>query len=201
MNDDQRSSQLASLRIERPTESPSSEYGPRARWPLVLAGAAGAAIVVGVGAWLLWGRGERPPSTTVASAEAAPAAAAAPSGPGDLVSSGYVVARRRATVAAEITGRVAEVLVEEGMVVKKGQVLARLDDTLALLRTVPAASARDAQTQAQLEKTRSRILQILQLDKENEQLLLRCSLPSTRPAGAPPAPSVTLLQKIYARCS
>jgi hypothetical protein len=84
---------------------------------------------------------------------------------------------------------------------RKRELLARLDATLAALRTVPAASARDPQTQAQLEKTRSRILQILQLDKENEQLLLRCSLAATRPAGAPPAPSVALLQKIYARCS
>jgi len=46
-------------------------------------------------------------------------------------------------------------------------------------------------------------LQVLQLDKENEQLLLRCSLAANRPAAATPAPapSVSMLQKIYARCS
>ena len=55
---------------------------------------------------------------------------------------------------------------------------------------------------AQLENTRARILQILQLDKENEQLLLRCSLSGGRPAPtAAPAASVAMLQKIYARCS
>jgi RND family efflux transporter MFP subunit len=45
-----------------------------------------------------------------------------------LTASGYVVARSRATVAAEVTGRVVEVRVEEGQVVRKGDVLAMLDD-------------------------------------------------------------------------
>lgn len=87
---------------------------------------------------------------------------------------------------------------------RKRDLLARLDTTLAALRGVPAASARDPETREQLEKTRARILQILQLDKENEQLLLRCSLASARPAGGgqtAPTASVTMLQKIYARCS
>ncbi len=84
---------------------------------------------------------------------------------------------------------------------RKRCLLAKLDTTLAALREVPAASARDPETRAQLEKSRARILQILQLDKENEQLLLRCSLAPSRPTGAPPTASVTMLQKIYARCS
>ncbi len=45
-----------------------------------------------------------------------------------LNASGYVVARRQATVSAKVTGKVAEVLIEEGMDVKEGQLLARLDD-------------------------------------------------------------------------
>lgn len=48
-----------------------------------------------------------------------------------LIASGYVVARRKATVASEVTGKVVELLVEEGMAVKVGDVLARLDDILA----------------------------------------------------------------------
>lgn len=85
---------------------------------------------------------------------------------------------------------------------RKRVLLGKLDTTLAALRAVPAASARDPETRAQLEKTRARILQILQLDKENEQLLLRCSLTANRPTGtAAPTASVTMLQKIYARCS
>ena len=52
-----------------------------------------------------------------------------------LNASGYVEPRRRATVAAKITGRVTEVSVEEGMEVEAGQVLARLDDADALRQT------------------------------------------------------------------
>ena len=87
---------------------------------------------------------------------------------------------------------------------RKRVLLAKLDESLAALRQVPAASARDPEVRAQLDKTRARILQILQLDQENEQLLLRCSLSASRaPTGGDgkPAASVSMLQKIYARCS
>jgi RND family efflux transporter MFP subunit len=50
---------------------------------------------------------------------------------GTLAASGYVVARRKATVAAEITGKVVEVFIDEGMTVTEGQVVARLDSVLA----------------------------------------------------------------------
>ncbi|HEV2209469.1 MAG TPA: efflux RND transporter periplasmic adaptor subunit [Verrucomicrobiae bacterium] len=46
-----------------------------------------------------------------------------------LNASGYVTARREATVSSKVTGKVTEVLIEEGMHVQEGQVLARLDDT------------------------------------------------------------------------
>ena len=59
-----------------------------------------------------------------------------------LDASGYVVARRQATVAAEVTGKLTEVLVEEGLAVNEGQVLARMDD---------------ATEQAQLELARARL--------------------------------------------
>jgi HlyD family secretion protein len=50
---------------------------------------------------------------------------------GNLAASGYVVARRKATVAAEITGKVVEIFIDEGMTVTEGQVVARLDSVLA----------------------------------------------------------------------
>lgn len=85
---------------------------------------------------------------------------------------------------------------------KKKRLLARLDETLAALRAVPRNSADSANFRAALDKTRARILQILQLDKENEQLLLRFSLAN---AGGvtptPTAPSASVLQKIYQRHS
>ncbi len=62
-----------------------------------------------------------------------------------LNASGYVVARRLATVSSKVTGRIAEVLFEEGAAVAEGQVLARLDpataqaDQLVATRTLEAA--------------------------------------------------------------
>jgi len=46
-----------------------------------------------------------------------------------LNASGYVTARRAATVSSKVTGKVTELLIEEGLKVQEGQVLARLDDT------------------------------------------------------------------------
>lgn len=91
---------------------------------------------------------------------------------------------------------------EAALAERKRELLRQLDEMLTALRALPAGAARDAETRDQLEKTRARILQILQLDKENEQLLLRCSLASAKPvATAPISPSVSMLQRIYARCS
>lgn len=88
------------------------------------------------------------------------------------------------------------------LLTRKRTMLEKLDASLAALRALPAASARDPETRAQLENTRARILQILQLDKENEQLLLRCSLSGGRATpGTAPAASASMLQRIYARCS
>jgi RND family efflux transporter MFP subunit len=69
-----------------------------------------------------------------------------------LNASGYVVARRQATVSAKVTGKVAEVLIEEGMEVKEGQLLARLDDST--LRPVHALAVR------QLEAARKNLEEI-----------------------------------------
>lgn len=68
----------------------------------------------------------QPPPTAQVTAQAASTSEA-----GNLAASGYVVARRKATVAAEITGKVIAVFVDEGMSVTEGQVLARLDSVLA----------------------------------------------------------------------
>ncbi len=91
---------------------------------------------------------------------------------------------------------------DNAFLARKRSLLERLDVSLAGLRSIPAGSVRDPQMRDVLENTRARILQILQLDKENEQLLLRVSL--NRPqtvANTPPAATVAMLQKIYSRCS
>lgn len=87
---------------------------------------------------------------------------------------------------------------------KKKGLLARLDETLAALRAVPRHSAESPAFRTALDKTRARILQILQLDKENEQLLLRFSLAGASAAATPvssPTPSASMLQRIYQRHS
>ena len=61
-----------------------------------------------------------------------------------LNASGYITPRRRATVAAKITARVVDVYVDEGMIVKEGQLLARLDDADAVRRLQAARTQRDA---------------------------------------------------------
>ncbi|MFI5170546.1 MAG: biotin/lipoyl-binding protein, partial [Vicinamibacterales bacterium] len=129
-----RSELLKQLRIDRDAPAPRS----RARL-LVLAGAGLLAVAGGV-VWLVLARAAPP---TVRTAAARPAAQAADGG-SVLDASGYVTARRQATVSAKITGKVTEVLIEEGMRVEEGTVLARLDDTeakaqLALARAQLAA--------------------------------------------------------------
>ena len=76
--------------------------------------------------WLFVGFGSAAVLVETDLARKPPSAAAANS---VLDASGYVVARRQATVSSKVTGKVVEVLVEEGMRVEKDQVVAILDDT------------------------------------------------------------------------
>jgi len=69
-----------------------------------------------------------------------------------LNASGYVTARRQATVSSKFTGRVTEVLIEEGMLVEKDQVLARLDDA-NIRASFQLAEAQLVSTQRSLKET------------------------------------------------
>src|SRR5262249_6406791 len=84
-----------------------------------------------------------------------------------LNASGYVTARREATVSSKVTGKVIEVLIEEGMKVEEGQVLARLDDT-NVKASLQLAAAQLESARRSLEETRVRI-------KEADQELKRIS--------------------------
>ena len=110
---------LSSLRIERST--PSSGGGVSRK--VILGVGAGVAVILALSAFL-WLRTKPTEVTTViASAEST-----GPSlGTAVLNASGYVVVRRVSTVSSKVTGKIAEIFVEEGMAVKKGQVLARLE--------------------------------------------------------------------------
>ena len=77
-----------------------------------------------------------------------------------LNASGYVTARRQATVSSKITGKVVDVLVEEGMEIREGQVLAHLDDAtprkqLALAESQLASQRRSlAETEVRLRQAK-----------------------------------------------
>ena len=138
---------LRELRIDR------DDRPPRTRRRRLVLGAI-ALVVVAIAAWVTWTRLSVPTVRTVAARAAAPAGGAG----SVLDASGYVTARRQATVSAKITGKVTEVLIEEGMRVAEGAVLARLDDTeakaqLALARAqLAAARSQDGEIRAQLQQ-------------------------------------------------
>jgi RND family efflux transporter MFP subunit len=114
---------LDSLKIERSPEPVNDGSSNVYKWLI------GAVLVLAAiaGAYALF----RDNAIEIETATAISAGGAGIGGPTVLNASGYVVARRQATVSAKTTGRIAEVLVEEGMTVEEGQVLARLDDTTA----------------------------------------------------------------------
>jgi len=79
-------------------------------------------------------------------------------GAGDAVldASGYVTARRKATVSSKVTGKISGVMVEEGMVVSEGQVLARLDDAIQA-KSLALAEAQLVSARRAREETRVRL--------------------------------------------
>ena len=112
-----KSSLLDSLRIER---TPVRRKGIS---PLVYGAAAAAVIAIAAAGWFFWPDNAIPVHVITASAEGSGGAGSS------LDASGYVVARRKATLSAKIMGKIAEVNFEEGQRVRAGDVVARLDDT------------------------------------------------------------------------
>jgi HlyD family secretion protein len=125
-----KSSLLDSLKIER--SAPVRRSGPS---PLLYGLVAAGVIAVGAAAWYFWPDSRVPVHVVTVSAQGSVGAV----GTG-LDASGYVVARRTATLSAKIQGKVAEVNFEEGQKVKTGDIVARLDDSnyLAILRQFQA---------------------------------------------------------------
>jgi RND family efflux transporter MFP subunit len=142
---------LAALRIERAPTVPGGGRG-WVKWVVVLVLVAAA----GYAGWQ-WLNRERPIEIEVATVTQRAAGTQATV----LNASGYVTARRRATVSSKITGKVIEVNVDEGMAVREGQILARLDDTtpraaLALAKA-QAAAARGAWRESEVRLAEARL--------------------------------------------
>jgi RND family efflux transporter MFP subunit len=106
------------------------------------------------GAW--WWQSHRPVPVQTVMATASNAGRA---GSAVLQATGYVTAKRQATVATQITGTLTQVLIEEGDVVKPGQIMARLDDT-ALRASLNAAQAQTEVTAANVNQLQAQLAQV-----------------------------------------
>jgi len=138
-------SPLDELRIQRRPEQPS----PLKPWLVVV----GVVALLTLGAAIWWHA--QADAIEVRTAVARDARG----GGGDhtvLNASGYVTARRAATVSSKVTGKVTEVLIEEGMKVKEGQILARLDDS-NIKASLDVAAAQLASAKAALAETEAQL--------------------------------------------
>ncbi len=135
MND--KASLLEQLRLDRSEQVEAPARHGRG-W------AAAGVIVVALSAaaaWLLWPAGV-PVATAIA--ELAPGDDSTSQAASSVLdASGYVVARRQATVSAKITGKVVSVSIEEGQRVEEGQLIAQLDDTVLRAAVAQARAERD----------------------------------------------------------
>lgn len=125
-----KSSLLNSLKIER------KPVQRKATSPLAYGAAGAAVIAIAAATWFFW------PDSRVPVQAVTVEGGVGASGGVNLDASGYVVARRKATLSAKILGKVVELNVEEGQNVKEGDVVARLDDSNY------AAALRQARAQA-----------------------------------------------------
>jgi RND family efflux transporter MFP subunit len=140
---------LDDLRIER-----SAAPGPKSRfWPIVLSFAV---ILLLAASAFYWFRENKSVEVKTIAAREVSSGKNATADHTVLNASGYVTARRQATVSSKVTGKVIEILIEEGMKVKEGQILARLDDTNTRASFL-LAEAQLKSAEAALAETRVRI--------------------------------------------
>ena len=152
---------LRQLSIDR--GSPSAPVP--ARWPWLLAALL---LLLGVGAYFaLRGTGAVPVRAVSVQVKGGAAAA---SGGSVLDASGYVVARRQATVSSKITGKVMAINFEEGQRVAEGEVLARLDDS-NVASQLALAEAQVEQARAQLTELRVSLANAERDARRNRDLL------------------------------
>jgi HlyD family secretion protein len=152
---------LDDLRIER---SARPEAPPRR---LLVAVSVMIALAVAGAFWWL-GRAKAVEVRTTAVREIASAGSAERT---VLNASGYVTARRQATVSSKATGKVIEVLVEEGMAATEGQVLARIDET-NVRANLRLAEAQLEAARAALQEIRVRVQEAEQ-ERQRQAALIR----------------------------
>jgi len=132
--DDDKSALLDALRIDRTAL-------PRTRWPRWTVFAVGLVLAMASAAFAWPVFREQVQPVRVAVARELPGNSGPTAGGTLLDATGYVVARRQATAGPKIAGKLRDVLVEEGMRVEAGQVIAHLDDSNALAALNQAEAA------------------------------------------------------------
>lgn len=142
---------LKELRIEK-HQRDDHRQGP-VRWPWIVLALVLLLVLAGAGAW--WALSHRAIAVQTAIAVSP---ASDPGAGAVLQATGYVTARRQATVSAQITGTLTAVLIEEGDHVKQGQVLARLDDS-AYKAALDAAQAQAAAAHALVVQYQAQLAQ------------------------------------------
>ncbi|WP_213086258.1 efflux RND transporter periplasmic adaptor subunit [Roseateles sp. DAIF2] len=130
------------------------DHGGMPRWVWgLLASLLALSLLAGAGWW--WWQRSATPEVQVAAAQARGSGGASAA---VLQATGYVTARRSATVSTQITGTLTEVLFEEGDRIAKGQVLARLEDK-ALRAALGTAQASAKSAQAQVVAAQAQLAQ------------------------------------------
>ncbi len=128
-----------------------------ARW--VITGV-GAVLLAGLAWFFLIPSSDPVPVEVARAVKADSGSAAASSGSAVLDATGYVTARRQATVSSKLTGKVREVFIEEGIVVEEGQLLATLDDS------IQRANFNLAEAQYEAAKARLKEVQVLRQEAQ-----------------------------------
>lgn len=164
-------SPIKDLRIERPARVESSGAGWTVVLILLVLGAAGA----GAYWWTTQPKGIPVRTAVVQEIGGGASATGAAAERTVLNASGYVTARREATVSSKVTAKVENVLVEEGMKVKAGQVLAQLDNT-NVKASLTLSEAQLHATKAAMEETQVRLKEAeRELARETELLKKKVS--------------------------
>jgi RND family efflux transporter MFP subunit len=138
---------LSKLRINRDAPPPTLRRALRRNVALAVVGL----MIIAGGVFALRRGGAVPVQTLVAAPISSSGGSGGPAGATTVTANGYVVARTRASVSAKLPGRIAELTVSEGSTIRRGQVIARLENA--------DYQAQAAQAEAALSTARAELLE------------------------------------------
>lgn len=154
---------LSQLRIDGGQREDEASGSRRGLW----IGLAAVLVLVAAGGAAWWLLGQRPLVVQTATATAPGSGGGAGA---VLQATGYITARRQATVSTQITGTLTEVLIEEGVRVEKGQVIARLEDSG--LRAGLAVAEANVKSSLAMVQTAEAQLHQAEADSRRQQALV-----------------------------